>query len=162
MKKEKFNIVNLVNNSGCFDLQFRKDTRHKRTNSPTYYRWKIQFVITLPKLEIEELKKAASLISCGNITVTGNQARLSVQNIDEIYEAVIPYFKKNLLAGEKKKDFSIWQKAVEIVYKNKGKKITTWEKSDLSSLIEIHKLSAKYKGRTHSGKWINMARTLTR
>lgn len=158
---EKFNLIELVNNSGCFDLQFRKDTRHERTGSPTYYRWKIQFIITLPKTEITQLQQAAKMLGCGNITSTG-QARLSVQNIDEINEAIIPYFKKNTLSGQKKKDFDVWQKAAEIVWRNKGKKISTWEKSDLASLVELHKLSTKYKGNTKSAKWIEMATTLTK
>ena len=57
MAKENFNIVTLVNNDGCFDLQFRKDTRHERTNAPTYYRWKAQFVVTTPKENIKVLEK---------------------------------------------------------------------------------------------------------
>ena len=57
MKNEKkFNIVNLVNEAGCFDLQFRKDTRRERTNSPTYYRWKAQFIVTGPKDNIKIIK----------------------------------------------------------------------------------------------------------
>ena len=62
---EKFNIAMLVNNDGCFDLQFRKDTRRERTNSPTYYRWKAQFVVTSPKEDVkilEKIKKAVSEI----------------------------------------------------------------------------------------------------
>lgn len=150
-----------------FDLQFRKDTRHERTGSPTYYRWKIQFIIALPKTEMKTLQKMAKTFGCGNITTTGNQARFSVQNIDEIANCVIPYFTRHSL-GEggldqnKKKDFSVWQKAAAIVYKNKGKKISVWEKSDLASLVELHKLSTKYKGTTRAGKWMDMAKILVK
>ncbi len=163
MSKEKsFNVVELVNNSGCFDLQFRKDTRHERTGSPTYYRWKIQFIITLPKTEIKTLQKVANILDCGNVTATNGQARFSVQNIDDISGVIVPHFKKHVLAGQKKKDFDVWHKAVEIVWRNKGKKTAAWEKSDLSSLVELHKLSLKHKGSTRTGKWTEMAKTLTK
>ena len=55
--KRDFNIASLVNNYGCFDLQFRKDTRHERTNSPVYYRWKAQFVVTSSKENSKILEK---------------------------------------------------------------------------------------------------------
>ena len=39
-----------------------------------------------------------------------------MQNIDEISDVIVPYFKKNTLTGQKKKDFDVWHKAVEIVW----------------------------------------------
>jgi len=65
IENKKFNISELVSNYGCFDLQFRKDTRHKRTGSPTYYRWNTQFVITSPKEKIELLNKIGNELSMG-------------------------------------------------------------------------------------------------
>jgi hypothetical protein len=161
MKKEKFNIVDLANNNGCFDLQFRKDTRHERTNSPTYYRWKMQFVITTNKEGIKELEKAKKLLGCGKITLANNQARLSVQSMDDIVTMVLPLFTKNKLSGNKKKDFDLWHKAANIIYKNKGKYLAKWEKNDLLHLMEIHKLMAKYKQKPRKQKWSDMVTMLT-
>ncbi|MEK7562525.1 MAG: LAGLIDADG family homing endonuclease [Patescibacteria group bacterium] len=160
--KEKFSIANLVNNDGCFDLQFRKDIRRERANSPTYYRWKAQFVVTSPKDNIKLLKKIKKEIACGEITISKDQARFSVQKISDIAETVVPFFKKNLLADKKKKDFELWARGVEIIKKNKGKYLATWKKSDLHSLLEIHKSSAKYKNRPRSPKWLDMARALSK
>ena len=162
MATEKFNIANLVNSDGCFDLQFRKDTRHERTNSPTYYRWKIQFIITVPKENIQSLKKATQLIGVGAISLAKNQARFSVQKLDDIAEIIVPFFKKNILSGDKKRCFDIWQKAVNIVTNNKGKKMLEWKKSDLLQLMEIHKSLAKYKTKPKKQKWIEMAKTFSR
>ncbi len=159
---EKFSITNLVNNDGCFDLQFRKDTRHERTNSPTYYRWKIQFIITASKEKFKLLEKAKNIIGCGNVSTIKDQARLSVQNINDIMEIIVPFFKKNKLANKKKKDFDLWQKAVEIIYRNKGKYISKWKKNDLVCLIELHKLASKYKNKPRESKWITMATILTK
>ena len=160
--KNDFNIVTLVNNDGCFDLQFRKDTRHERTNSPTYYRWKAQFVVTAPKENVKTLEKVKNEIGCGEVTISKDQARFSVQKIGDVAEIVVPFFKKNILSGEKKKDFELWAKGVEVIQRNKGKFLATWKKNDICTLIEIHKSSAKYKTRPRESKWLEMAKTLSK
>ena len=160
--KNDFNIVTLVNQDGCFDLQFRKDTRHERTNSPTYYRWKAQFVVTSPKENKKVLEKIKNEIECGEVSISKDQARFSVQKISDIVEIVVPFFRKNLLADKKKKDFDLWTKAVEIIHKNKGKHLAEWKKNELNSLIEIHKSSAKYKNKPREPKWLEMAKTLSK
>jgi len=33
-------IAGFVDGEGCFDLQFRRDIRHKRLGKPVYYSWK--------------------------------------------------------------------------------------------------------------------------
>ncbi|MCX6722265.1 MAG: LAGLIDADG family homing endonuclease [Candidatus Staskawiczbacteria bacterium] len=162
MAKENFNIVNLVNSDGCFDLQFRKDTRHERTNSPTYYRWKAQFVVTSPKENIKILEKIKNTLDCGQVCVSKDQARFSVQKISEISENIVPFFRKNILAQNKKKDFELWAKGVEVIQRNKGKFLASWKKNDICTLIEIHKSSAKYKVRARTPKWLEMAKTLSK
>lgn len=159
---EKFNISNLVNNDGCFDLQFRKDTRHERANSPTYYRWKAQFVVTLPKRNSKLLGKIKKQMRCGEVNISKDQARFSVQKIDDITNIVVPYFRKNQLIDKKKKDFELWAKGVEIIQKNKGKPLAGWKKNELCSLIEIHKSSAKYKNRPRPPKWLSMAKAFSK
>ncbi len=160
--KEVFSVSGVVNNDGCFDLQFRKDTRHDRTNSPTYYRWKAQFVVTAPKANAKVLEKIRKEIGCGDVCITKDQARYSVQKISDICEIVVPYFRKNKLSENKKKDFELWAKGVEIIQKNKGKYLAAWKKSDLSMLIQIQKSSAKYKNRPRAPKWLDMAKTLSK
>ena len=161
MATEKFNIVSLVNSDGCFDLQFRKDTRHERTNTPTYYRWKMQFVVTGPKENAKILEKIKKEMCCGEVCISKDQARFSVQKISDIAEIVVPFFRKNVLADKKKKDFDLWAKAVDIIQKNKGKPLTEWKKNELNSLIEIQKSAVKYKSRTRAPKWLDMAKILS-
>lgn len=159
-KRDDVNIATLASNNACFDLQFRKDTRNERTNTPTYYRWKVQFVITGPKDSRRTMEKVRKEIGCGNIHVSKNQSRFSVQNISHITELIIPYFNKNKLSGNKKRDFELWQKAVNIIYQNKGKYIADWNKSDLFSLIHIQKSATKYKSNPREPKWISMAQSV--
>jgi hypothetical protein len=161
MAKEVFNVSDIVNNDGCFDLQFRKDTRRERTNAPTYYRWKLQFVVTSPKADAKVLEKIKKEIGCGEVCIIKDQARFSVQKIDDIAEVVVPFFRKNILTGGKKKDFELWSKASDIILRNKGKKLVEWKKSEINSLIEIQKSSAKYKKNARAPKWLEMAKTLS-
>jgi hypothetical protein len=169
--KDTFCVSTIVNSDGCFDLQFRKDTRHERTNSPTYYRWKAQFIVTMPlghsptgeaKENIKTLQKIKREIGCGEISVSKDQARFSVQKIDDAFELVIPFFRKNKLIDKKKHDFEMWSKAVEIIKRNKGKSLAGWKKNELATLIEIQKSCAKYKVRPRKCKWLDMARTLSK
>lgn len=160
--KNDFNIISLVSNDGCFDLQFRKDVRHERTNSPTYYRWKLQFIVTTPKNSLELLEKTQEQIGCGKIHITAGQARFSIQKIDEIINIVIPFFQKNKLLDKKRKDFELWQKAAQIIQKNKGKSLITWKKNELLQLIEIQKSAAKYKNTHKEPKWIKTAQELAK
>ena len=160
--KEISAIVKLVNSDGCFDLQFRKDVRHERTNSPTYYRWKAQFIITESKSDVKILEKIKNLLNCGQVCISKEQARYSVQKIDDISEIIVPFFRKNILADKKKKDFSLWMKAVDIIQKNKGKNLADWKKNEVCSLIEIHKSSAKYKNNPREPKWLEMAKMFTK
>ncbi len=160
--KNNPNITSIVNNDGCFDLQFRKDTRHERTNSPTYYRWKVQFVITSPKENTRVLEKIKNEFGCGEVTISKDQARFSVQKIEDVAGTIVPFFRKNCLADKKKKDFELWSKAVEIIHRNHGKCLTGWKKNELCSLIEIHKSCAKYKNKPRAPKWLEMAKALTK
>ena len=162
MVKEIFSVSNIVNQDGCFDLQFRKDTRHERTNAPTYYRWKAQFVVTSPKEDAKVLEKIKKEMGCGDVCIIRDQARFSVQKISDIAEIVVPFFRKNVLADKKKKDFELWSKGVEIIQRNKGKFLNAWKKTDLGTLIEIHKSTAKYKNRPRAPKWLDMARVLSK
>ena len=160
MLKEKNNIFETLEQNCCFDLQFRQDIRHERVGSPTYYRWKVQFIVTLPKEKIKELKKIKNVLVCGSITTDKNQARLSVQKQEDINSLILPFFTKNKLNGVKKKDFELWQKAVSVILANKRKPITKWKKSELLSLFHIHKSIAKYKNHPRQAKWMEMAKTI--
>ena len=158
--KPQLDIPTLASNDACFDLQFRKDTRHERLNAPTYYRWKVQFIITSRKENLPIMEKVRKEMSCGKVHVVKGQARFSVQNTDDIVGKVIPFFRKNSLSGNKKKDFALWQKAVTIIHSNKGKHLAKWKKNDLLSLIGIQKSSAKYKNNPREPKWIAMAQSI--
>lgn len=157
-KKNIFNDAEI-----CFDLQFRRDVRRDRTNQPTYYRWKMEFAVTAGYKELNFIKQIQKTLNCGKIHFPSkkNQIRYSVQNIDSLWQIIVPYFKTHKLAGNKQKDFESWAKAIEIISQNKGKILASWKRNDFLQLIEIQKNMQKFKGRNQQRpKWLNFAQTI--
>ncbi len=155
-------VAGFVDGEGCFNLQFRRDVRHERTNKPIYYSWKVQFVIVARKDDKELLKKIQKRLNCGYIYYArGDQVRYSVQDMENLYNIIIPFFRKYPLFGKKKKDFELWAEAVGILCRNKGKTIVNWNKTDLQRLIKVHELMQKYKAKRPQGlKWASIAKSI--
>ncbi len=168
-------IAGFVDGEGCFDLQFRKDVRHKRKNKPVYYSWAAQFVILARNDEIELFKAVKNTLKCGCIYFTkDNKVRYSVQDVNDLYYVIAPFFKKNHLFGKKKRDFELWAEAIKILYQHKKKKTnvkkgtkgflkTDWNKKDFQRLVGIQKLMQKYKAKRPQGfKWISLAESIVK
>jgi len=164
-------IARVVNSEGCFDLQFRKDVKYNRPGTPTYYSWKCQFVINLRKDATELLQQVQRIIGYGTIHFNAEFARYSVQNIENLYNGIVPFFQKNQLHGKKQKDFELWAEAIQILYNNQGKRNiqkgtrgftnTIWKKKDFQRLIDIQKEMQQYKAKRKQGvKWIVQAQII--
>jgi len=86
-------IAGFVDGEGCFDLQFRRDVRHERVNRPVYYGWRVQFVIVTRLDDEGLLKQIKDTLNCGSINFArGDQDSFSVQDIDNLYNIIIPLF----------------------------------------------------------------------
>jgi hypothetical protein len=76
-------VAGLTTGEGCFDLQFHRDVRRERKNSPVYYSWKVQFVINLKNKDLELIKKLPEVFVAGRKSRgTGNLSRGSLNSID--------------------------------------------------------------------------------
>ena len=168
-------IIDFISEGGCFDLQFRRDVRHKRTGSPTYYSWKAQFALLSGYDKEKTFRQIKDVLMCGKIHFVGEkQVRYSVQSIDEIYNKVCPFFQKNSLFGNKKNDFDLWSEAAGIIFQNKRKNKyakkgvrgfarTKWSKKDFLRLIDIEKAMQGYKvKRPQSLKWLPIAEEIAK
>lgn len=155
-------IADQVSQEGCFDLQFRRDVKKKRSNSPVYYAWKAQFVITGNYQDEDLLRNIQNSLGCGRLHFVGsNRIRYSVQDIDSLDQKVVSFFRENALAGKKKHDFDLWAQAVEIIRQNKGKEIKKWRKKDFRQMIKIQEMMQKYKTKKISEqKWLAEAETI--
>lgn len=131
-------IAGFVDGEGCFYLTFRSEVKRNRNGSPTYYRWLPYFAITLREDDYDILKKICDTLNCGKLYFLssrnrgGRMAYLGIQNITDLYEKVMPFFKKYPLRAKKRKDFELWCRALEIVYRNK--------KNRASHSIEDHRI----------------------
>ncbi|MEZ4157008.1 MAG: LAGLIDADG family homing endonuclease [Candidatus Paceibacterota bacterium] len=162
-------IAGFTEGEGCFALKFRKMVRKERKGAPVYFMWSGEFAILLHGKDEKLLEKIRETIGCGSIKKNANGSiRYQVQKTEELKECIIPFF-KNKLHGSKAMDFKLWQEAIEIIYRNKRKKLnlekgkagfqrTEWDKKDLIRLVEIQKEMKNYKGGAgKEWKWIKEA-----
>ena len=161
-------VAGLTAGEGCFDLQFHRDVRRERKNSPIYYSWKVQFVINLKDKDLELIQKLPGVFQCGTVHTPIDYARFSVQDIENLYHIVLPFFRKYPPYGNKQKDFALWAETVEILYANKFIPKTTkgkrgfakkiWKQAPFRRILELHKLMQPYKSTRPQGyKWIQEA-----
>lgn len=166
-------ISGFVDGEGCFGFQFRKDVRHERPGSPTYYYWKVQFMITARKDEQELFERIKEFFGCGNIYKQLDiEIHYTVTEMDDLKNIISPFFKKYQLQGKKKNDFILWAEAIDILHRNKKKKVNTqrgakgfmktnWDQKDLYHLFELHSKMQTYKSSRPKGlKHIAVAKEL--
>lgn len=116
-------IAGFVDGEGCFYLMYRKETKYKRKGKPSYYRWIPYFAISVRKDDIDILHKIKNELHCGKIYILKRkgipQAWYGIQNIDNVFNKVIPFFRQYPLRAKKKEDFELWVKAVKIIHRHK-------------------------------------------
>lgn len=124
-------VAGFIDGEGCFFLTYRKEIKRSRPGSPIYYRWSASFAMTLREDDVEILKKIKNTLECGNVYFlnanstnnrVGKQAYFGVQNTDDLYNKVLPFFKKFPLRAKKKFDFGLWGNALELIYRKKRSK----------------------------------------
>ena len=158
-------VAGLTAGEGCFDLQFRREVRKERNDSPVYYRWSAQFVINLREKDLELIQKLPAVFHCGTVHTPHGWARFSVQDIGNLYHVILPFFRKYPPHGNKQRDFELWAKAVEILYLNRTIKRThkgtrsflwkKWKRKPFQRILKLHQLMQPYKSTRPQGyKWI--------
>lgn len=144
-------VAGFTDGEGCFYLTYRSETKRKRPGRPTYYRWLPYFAMTVRKDDVGILQKIKNTLGCGNIYFLkskrsrwGTQAYFGVQHIDNLYEKIMPFFKKYRLRAKKRCDFDLWCQGLEILYKNKqAKKVCSPKENKM--LVAIRQKMRNYK-----------------
>jgi len=166
-------IAGFVDGEGCFSLNFRRDVRHERKNHPTYFAWQAQFIVNIRADDARILEAIKNTLGCGILSLAKKgMISFAVQNINELHDIIIPFFRKFSLFGKKKYDFNLWAEAVEIIYQHKkatvnlqpGKKgfvKNDWSKENFNRLLDIVKTMRPYKsGVSKEPKWLYIAETM--
>lgn len=123
-------IVGFTEGEGCFLVCLRKDCRID-----------LRFFITQAEGNKPLLKKVQQYFKVGIVyQKSSRQGRLpswvfEVTKRDDIYQVIIPFFKKHKLLGYKAKSFQAFSKIAKIVKgRQDTKKLTSEELSYVSSL----------------------------
>lgn len=162
-------IQKIIEEQGCFSLIYRRDRHLDRGGSRIYFYFRPHFAITMKddkKDFIEQLKES---LGCGKITATGGQARIDIFSPQDAKNIVKVLNKHSFLNHNKKKEFGLWQEAVDIITRNNKKKVntekgkqgfvSTWanfNEKDLKRLFRIREEMKKYKKwRKTDYKWTN-------
>lgn len=144
-------IAGFIDGEGCFFLTYRKEVKRNRLGNPKYYRWSAGFAMTLREDDVEILKQIRDTLECGNVYFlntkdnrAGRQAYFGVQNIDDAYNKILPFFRKFPLRAKKRYDFGLWSKALELIY-TKKKDRESYTTKDHRLLKEIRTQMRVYK-----------------
>lgn len=148
-------IAGFVDGEGCFYLTYRSETRYERPGKPKYFRWTPYFAINLREDDREILEKIKITLDCGNVYILhkkeqGNMAHYIIQNLDDLYIKVMPFFNKYSLRAKKRHDFELWGDALKIMYKHKKNK-TKCMPEDNQKLLSIREGMRAYKSKMGRG-----------
>lgn len=161
-------VAGFTEGEGCFALTLRRDVRHERPGKPTYYTWKVSFVIVLRSDDAALLQEIKKYLGCGHISFTKNnsQVRYEVSSLEELNLKIIPFFEGHKLYGRKRNVFVLWKEAARILLKykklqkivEKGKRgfiKTEWDQNDVAKMLSIHEKTLPYKSKHPPIKWAN-------
>lgn len=154
-------VAGFVDGEGCFYLTYRKEIKHHRKGAPVYYRWTPYFAITLREDDIDIFYKIKSTLGCGSIYLLkakGKEYRLAyfgIQNMDDLFNKILPFFRKYPLRAKKRLDYELWSKALLLLYKYKIGKYKIGQRrcstNDHKVLFEIRKQMRTYKSKMSRG-----------
>ena len=156
-------IVGFTDGEGCFSVSIIK-------NKTTKSGWQIfpEFVITQGLKSLPALEKIRDYFGCGNIFINKRYDnhnehlyRFCVRSIKDLYEKIVPFFRKNSLLTAKKKDFQIFAGIVEMMIDEKhlsdkgmkiiAKRIEKMNRKKISRFLEssetIRRTSINYRRR---------------
>lgn len=145
-------IAGFIDGEGCFYLTYRSEIRHERPGKPKYFRWTPYFAINIRGDDREILEKIKNTLNCGNIYALkrGEMAHYIIQNMDDLYIKILPFFNKYPLRAKKKHDFELWSDALKIMYRNKRDRVSC-SLIDHQKLFNIRQAMREYKSKMSRG-----------
>ncbi len=149
-------IAGFVDGEGCFSLFYRKDIKKFKKSQKIYYEWKTCFAVVTRIDDTNLLKNIKDTLKVGSLYFGKRSVQFRVSNLDELYNIIMPFFRKYKLRGKKREDFKLWSEAVTILYNQKLKegkilkglykfRKKDWDKKELTRLNEIREEMKKYK-----------------
>jgi len=140
-------IVGLTDGEGSFSV-FLHPPKGKRAKETQYYRVECHYYIKMREDELPLLKKVKNFFNCGFIYLQKDKRpnhrncyRFEISSSQKIGQVVIPFFQKNLLHSENRRnDFDLFYKIFKIVQSKNGKHLTKEELEKIKELkSQMHK-----------------------
>ncbi len=123
-------IVGFVDGEGCFTISIIN-------NSTTKFGKQIfpEFVITQGAKSLKVLKQIKKFFNCGSLILNKrydnhneNLYRYCVRSVEDLREIIIPFFNRQQLQTEKRKDFVIFKRAINLMSKKQHLTEKGWKK----------------------------------
>lgn len=113
-------IAGFVDGEGHFGLRLNLEVKMNRKGQPSYWRWALDFAISLSEEDELILKMIKDTLECGIInTQYGRTLQYRVYNFNDICNKIVPFFGKYPLRAKKKQDFILWKEAAGILKRYK-------------------------------------------
>ena len=114
-------IVGFVDGEGCFSV-----SKFKNPTTKSGYQVFPEFVVTQGAKSKKSLETIKKFFGCGAIYINRRHDnhredlyRYCVRKVDDLYERIIPFFKKHQLKTSKFKDFNSFAKKVQQIRKSR-------------------------------------------
>ena len=149
-------IAGFTDGEGCFSLIYRKDTKIRESRLKTYFSWKAKFVICLKADDANILEQIKQAFGCGKIHFLNSTCSViySVNDLKDLWNIFVPFFRTNSLIGKKGKDFKLWARAVEILHNENRIAMTDRNQNTLLELKNIHQMMGQFKSKGRGAKWL--------
>jgi len=116
-------IAGLVDGEGCFHFSASNGYKNRGRGDEYYPTWRYSFVIRMEGKEEPILYEVQKVVRCGKVNKypnsNGNRkpsVAFSVENLSDLHDKVIPFFKKYLLRASKRHNFEVWSEAITKLY----------------------------------------------
>ncbi|MCX6806590.1 MAG: hypothetical protein NT135_00485 [Candidatus Berkelbacteria bacterium] len=162
-------VTKIMEENGCFSLIYRRDRHLDRGGRRIYFYFRPHFAVTMKDDKKDLIDQITDTIDCGKVTSGKGQARVDVFSPTDAKKIIKLMDKHNFENRAKKKEFSLWKEAVEVITRNNKKKvnaekgkrgfISTWanfNERDLKRLFRIREEIKTYKKwKKTDYKWTN-------
>ena len=140
-------IVGLTDGEGSFSV-FLRPPEGKRAKETQYYRVECHYYIKMREDELPLLQKVKNFFNCGSIYLQKDRRRnhrncyrFEISSYQRIRQVVIPFFRKNPLHSENRKnDFGLFCKIFKIIQSKNRKHLIEEELEKIKELkSQMHK-----------------------
>ena len=104
-------LAGFTDGEGCFFL----GTRPRRYKNKVYNIHFGIFTIGVRRDDAAILYKIRDFLGCGAVTIAGRMSTYRVSRTQHLNDILVPFFQQYGLHSKKKRDFSIWQKAINLL-----------------------------------------------